>query len=122
MVVMLAGGLFPPVLTAAPDSEPVPSTRPLKVISDPAGGVRAIATIIFPAPPPIMQSILTDYRRWPELFEVRMRLAGLEEHPGGVVTDLYIEHSLLPGERRLVCDSHALPAGGLVTDLKGGRF
>jgi hypothetical protein len=122
MVVMLAGGMFPPAVIAVTDSEPSPSTPALKVISDPAGGVRATATIVFPAPPPTVQSILTDYRKWPELFEVRMRVAGLEEHPGGVVTDLYIEHSLMPGERRLLCDSHTLPTGGLVTDLKGGDF
>lgn len=122
MVLMLAGGLLPPAVPAVTDSDPVSSTRVLRVISDPAGGVRATATIIFPAPPPTMQSILSDYRKWPELFDVRMRLAALEEHPGGVVTDLYIEHSLMPGERRLLCESHTLPAGGLVTDLKGGDF
>ena len=86
MVLMLAGGMFPPAVIAVTDSEPISSTRALKVISDPAGGVRATATIVFPAPPPTVQSILTDYRKWPELFEVRMRVAGLEEHPGGVVT------------------------------------
>jgi len=122
MAVMLAGGLFPLAVIAVTELEPISSTRALKVISDPGGGVRATAIIVFPAPPPTVQSVLTDYRKWPELFEVRMRLAGLEEHPGGVVTDLYIEHSLMPGERRLLCESHTLPAGGLVTDLKGGDF
>ncbi|MET0515108.1 MAG: hypothetical protein ABW047_07260 [Nitrospiraceae bacterium] len=122
MVLMLAGGMFPPAVLAVSDSEPLPPTRALKVISDPAGGVHATATIVFPAPLPTVQSILTDYRKWPELFEVRMRLAGLEEHAGGVMTDLYIEHSLMPGERRLLCDSHTLPTGGLVTDLKAGDF
>lgn len=94
----------------------------LAVVSDPAGGVRATATLVFPAPPGIVQSILTEYRKWPELFDVRMRLAGLEEHPEGVITDLYIEHALMPGARRLLCESHPLPGGGLVTDLKGGDF
>jgi hypothetical protein len=119
---MLAGGLFPQEVTAVTGAESVPFTHALTVNSDPDGGVRATAIIIFPAPPATVQAILTDYRKWPELFEVRMRLAGLEEHHGGVVTDLYIEHSLMPGERRLLCDSHTLPAGGLVTDLKGGDF
>ena len=51
-----------------------------------------------------------------------MRLAGMEERQGRVVTDLYIEHALMPGERRLVCESMPLPGGGLVTDLKSGDF
>lgn len=96
--------------------------RSLTVGSDPAGGVRAAATVLFPAPPALVQSLLTDYHKWPELFEVRMRLAAVQERQGKVVTDLYIEHTLMPGERRLVCESEALPGGGLVTDLKSGDF
>jgi hypothetical protein len=96
--------------------------RSLTVGSDPAGGVRAAATLLFPVPPTLVQSLLTDYHKWPELFEVRMRLAGVQERQGKVVTDLYIEHTLMPGERRLVCESETLPGGGLVTDLKSGDF
>jgi hypothetical protein len=96
--------------------------RSLAVASDPAGGVRATATLLFPAPPDLVQSLLTDYRKWPELFEVRMRLADVQERQGKVVTDLYIEHTLMPGERRLVCESAPLAGGGLVTDLMGGDF
>jgi hypothetical protein len=51
-----------------------------------------------------------------------MRLADVEEREGVVVTDLYIEHMLMPGERRLLCESRPLPGGGLVTDLKEGDF
>jgi hypothetical protein len=94
----------------------------LAVTSDPAGGVRATASLLFPVPPGIIQSLLTEYRKWPELFEVRMRLAGVEEREGRVVTDLYIEHALMPGVRRLVCESETLPTGGLVTNLKSGDF
>ena len=36
--------------------------------------------------------------------------------------DLRIDHSVMPGERRLVTESRTLPNGGLVTDLKGGDF
>lgn len=96
--------------------------RSLAIESDPKGGVRAVATLLFPAPPDLIQSLLTDYHKWPELFEVRMRLAGVQEREGKVITDLYIEHSLMPGERRLVCESEPLPGGGLVTDLKSGDF
>ena len=94
----------------------------LAVSLDPAGGVRAQATLLFPARPEILQAILTDYAKWPELFEVRMRVASLEIRDGRAVTDLRIEHALLPGERRLLCESQALPGGGLVTELKGGDF
>jgi hypothetical protein len=94
----------------------------LAVASDPSGGVRATASLLFPVSPRIIQSVLTDYRKWPELFEVRMKLADVEERQGRVVTDLYIEHPLMPGARRLVCESETLPAGGLVTELMSGDF
>ena len=94
----------------------------LTVGSDPSGGVRATAGLLFPVPPRIIQSLLTDYRKWAELFEARMRLASIEERQGRVVTDLYIEHPLMPGGRRLVCESESLPDGGLVTELKSGDF
>jgi hypothetical protein len=112
--------LLPSCETAA--KEPGSPVRSLAVESDPNGGVRAIATLLFSAPPDLIQSLLTDYPKWPELFEVRMRVAGVQERQGKVVTDLYIEHTLMPGERRLVCESKALPDGGLVTDLKSGDF
>ncbi|HJR78120.1 MAG TPA: SRPBCC family protein [Nitrospiraceae bacterium] len=111
--------LFCPQVSARESGSPI---RSLTVGSDPAGGVRATATLLFPAPPALVQSLLTDYHKWPELFEVRIRLAGVQERQGKVVTDLYIEHRLMPGERRLVCESEALPGGGLVTDLKSGDF
>jgi hypothetical protein len=87
-----------------------------------AGGVRAKATVIFPVEPAIIHSLLTDYAHWPDLFEVRMRVAELREQGGTAFTDIRIDHSLLPGERRLLCESRALPGGGLLTELKGGDF
>jgi polyketide cyclase/dehydrase/lipid transport protein len=107
---------------ASDDAASAQPLRSLVVKPDPAGGVRATATLLFPGSPPLLQSILTDYRRWPELFETRMRLANLEDQAGRVTTDLYISHALLPGEQRLLCESQTLPGGGLVTDLKGGDF
>ncbi len=87
------------------------------------GGVRATATILLPVEPGIVQRLLTDYRHWPELFEVRMRVVELTElNDGRVLTDIRIDHSLLPGERRLLCESRAVEGGGLVTELKGGDF
>jgi ribosome-associated toxin RatA of RatAB toxin-antitoxin module len=94
----------------------------LTVTTDSGGGVRATAQVLFPAKPEIIQTILTDYTHWPELFEVRMKVAGFTMEHGVATTDLRIEHTLLPGERRLVCESRTLPSGGLMTDLKAGDF
>lgn len=88
----------------------------------PTGGVKATATILFPVEPAIIQRLLTDYIHWPELFEVRMRIAELREQDGKAFTDIRIDHALLPGERRLMCESRTLPGGGLLTELKGGDF
>jgi len=94
----------------------------LDVRVEPTGGVRATATVLFPVEPAIIQRLLSDYAHWPDLFEVRMRIAELREQDGKAFTDIRIDHSLLPGERRLVCESRALPGGGLLTELKGGDF
>jgi ribosome-associated toxin RatA of RatAB toxin-antitoxin module len=93
----------------------------LEVKLDPAGGVQATARILFPAGHDIIQSLLTDYSHWPDLFEVRMRLVDLKVRPGVVTTDLRIEHTLLPGERRLVTETR-VQAEGIFTDLVGGDF
>lgn len=94
----------------------------LDVRTDPAGGVRAIARLTFPASPEVIQSMLTDYQHWPDLFEVRMRIVDVKIDQGVATTDLRIDHALLPGERRLVTESRAMPNGGIVTDLVGGDF
>jgi hypothetical protein len=94
----------------------------LDVRTEPAGGVRAMATILFPVEPAIIQGILTDYAHWPELFDVRMRMAEIREQDGKVFTDIRIDHALLPGERRLLSETRTLPTGGLLTELKGGDF
>jgi polyketide cyclase/dehydrase/lipid transport protein len=94
----------------------------LDVRAEPTGGIRATASILFPAPVSVIQAILTDYAHWPELFEGRMRVADLKFQNGVATTDLRIEHALLPGERRLVTESRILPNGGLVTDFIGGDF
>jgi len=106
----------PPLVAATTESEA------LDVKPESGGGVHAVAHMIFPAKPAIIQSMLTDYKHWPELFEVRMRMADLKFQNGVTMTDVRIEHALLPGERRLVTESHTLPDGGLVTDLIGGDF
>ena len=94
----------------------------LDVKVESGGGVRATARVLFPAKPEVIQSLLADYSRWPELFEVHMRVADLNIHEGVATIDLRIRHALMPGEHRLVTDSRMLPDGGLVTDLKGGDF
>lgn len=98
------------------------SADTLEITTDPAGGVHARARVIFPATIEVIQGLLTDYPRWPDLFEVRMRLAEWHVRDGVATIDLRLEHALLPGERRLVTESRTLPDGGLVTDLKGGDF
>ena len=123
----LLGCLTAFVLTPASQSWPgevgaIHLLRPLLVEIDPGGGVKATATLLFPGSPSVLQSILTEYRKWPELFETRMRVAQVEEREGHVLTDVYISHALLPGEQRLLCESQELPGGGLITDLKGGDF
>ena len=94
----------------------------LDVRTEPTGGVRATATILFPVEPAIIQRLLTDYAHWPELFDVRMRMVEVREQDGKAFTDIRIDHTLLPGERRLVSESRTLPTGGLLTELKGGDF
>ena len=106
-------------------SAPVFGSEPpqeyLNVKTNPAGGVMATAHLLFPARPDIIHALLTDFPRWPELFEVRMRLVGLQTRQDVVTTDLRIEHALLPGERRLVTESRVSDQG-IVTDLIGGDF
>jgi ribosome-associated toxin RatA of RatAB toxin-antitoxin module len=114
---LLAQGVSPPSFSAT-----LEETDRLEVHADPAGGVRATASLLFPASISVIQGILTDYVHWPELFEGRMRLADLKVQNGVATTDLRIEHAFLPGERRLVTESRLLPNGELVGDLKGGDF
>ena len=94
----------------------------LDVRTESTGGVRATATIFFPVEPAIIQRLLTDYAHWPELFDVRMRMAEIREQDGKAFTDIRIDHALLPGERRLLSETRTLPTGGLLTELKGGDF
>lgn len=94
----------------------------LEVKTEPGGGIRATAHPLFPAKPEIIQKLLADYAHWPDLFEVRMRVAELNVRDGVATVDLRIDHPVMPGERRLVTESRILPNGGLVTELKGGDF
>ena len=94
----------------------------LDVRTEPTGGVKATATILFPVEPAIIRQLLTDYAHWPELFDVRMRMAEIREQDGKVFTDIRIDHALLPGERRLLSETRTLATGGLLTELKGGDF
>ena len=94
----------------------------LDVRTEPTGGVRATATILFPVEPAIIQRLLTDYAHWPELFDVRMRMAEIRVEDGKAFTDIRIDHALLSGERRLLSETRTLPTGGLLTELKGGDF
>lgn len=114
VLLLIGWGGIPWVLAADTDR--------LEVKAQPGGGVRATAEVLFPATPSIVQRLLSDYIHWPDLFEVRMRVAELNLRDGVATVDLRIDHPLMPGERRLVTESRTLPDGGLVTDLKGGDF
>jgi hypothetical protein len=94
----------------------------LEVKIESGGGVRATARVLFPAKTEVIQKLLTDYAHWPDLFEVRMRLADVKVENGVATVDLRIDHALMPGERQLITESRTLPGGGVVTDLKGGDF
>jgi hypothetical protein len=94
----------------------------LDVRTEPAGGMLATATILFPVRSAIVERILTDYAHWPELFDVRMRMAEIREQDGKVFTDIRIDHALIPGERRLLSETRTLPTGGILTEMKGGDF
>lgn len=94
----------------------------LEVKIQPAGGVKATATLQFPVEPAIIQQLLTDYAHWPDLFDTPMRMIEIREQAGSVFTDIRIDHALLRGERRLLSESRTLSTGGLLTDLKGGDF
>lgn len=97
-------------------------TDRLDVRTEPRGGVRATANVLFPAKPARVQVLLTDYQHWPELFETPMRVAEVNIREGVATVDLRITHSVMPGEHRLVTESRALPNGVLDTNLKGGDF
>lgn len=111
-----APGITVPPAAAATDSDE------LDVRTEPDGGVRATARVAFDAKPGVVFAILTDYAHWPELFEVRMKLADIKIRDGIARTDLRIEHALLPGERRLVTDSRTVTDRGIVTELVEGDF
>ena len=104
-----------------PASADAPHEEHLDVKTDPAGGVIATARLVLPAKPDLIQSLLTDYPHWPDLFEVRMRIVDLQFAPGVVTTDLRIDHALLPGERQLVTESRVI-SGAIHTDLVAGDF
>jgi ribosome-associated toxin RatA of RatAB toxin-antitoxin module len=120
LFIVMQGPLIPDMMgsgaLAAADADE------LEVQAEPGGGVRATARPLFPAKPEIIQKLLADYAHWPELFDVRMRVAKLSIQEGVATIDLRIDHPMMPGERRLVTESRVLPNGGLVTDLKDGDF
>ncbi len=66
--------------------------------------------------------MLSDYERWPELFDGRFELVRLDRQDGRVVTDLRIKRTPLPGTLRLVCETTNLPNGDILTSLLEGDF
>lgn len=119
---LLFGQSILSAFVAGPDNAWAAATDRLDVTTEPRGGVRARATVLFPANPAIVRVLLTDYQHWPDLFETPMRVAEVNIHEGVATVDLRITHSVMPGEHRLVTESRALPNGVLSTDLKAGDF
>jgi hypothetical protein len=71
---MLITAPWPQSAIAAPEADV------LEVKTESGGGVRATAHVTFPAKPDVIQAMLTDYPRWPELFDIRMRMADITIH------------------------------------------
>ncbi|MBL8073667.1 MAG: SRPBCC family protein [Nitrospira sp.] len=119
---LLCGQNILSAFVAGLDNAWAAATDRLDVTTEPRGGVRARATVLFPANPATVRVLLTDYQHWPDLFETPMRVAEVNIHEGVATVDLRITHSVMPGEHRLVTESRALPNGVLSTDLKAGDF
>ncbi|MDH4083821.1 MAG: hypothetical protein OEV99_09150 [Nitrospira sp.] len=119
---LVAFVVFLSVMWCGVGDSPAAETDRLEVAAESGGGVRATAQVFFPARPAVVQALLADYPHWPDLFEVRLRVAELHIREGVATVDLRIEHPLMPGEHRLITESRTLTNGGLVTDLKGGDF
>lgn len=94
----------------------------LEIGDDPAGGKRAVATLRIPAPPDAVRAVLNDFEHWPELFDRRFELVGLDRQADRVVTDLRVKSTPLPGTLRLRCETRTLPNGEIVTSLIEGDF
>jgi len=120
LAAMLAAGGILFVLDGARAAD-APATV-LDIHDDPAGGKKAVATLRIAAPPDAVRGVLSDYERWPDLFDGRFRIARLERLDGRVVTDLLIKRLPLPGEMRLLCETRELPGGDIVTSLIEGDF
>ncbi len=99
-----------------------PAETRLDIQDDPAGGKKAVAMLRIAAPPDAVRAVLSDYERWPGLFDGRFRMAKLERLEGRVVTDLLITRWPLPGEMRLLCETRELPDGDILTSLIAGNF
>lgn len=121
LVCLLAwSGLVAATCAVASDSSQDQATPTVTV--DPAGGFRVTASLRLPVPPSVVQQVLTDYENWAHLFGVTMRIARLDRRPDKVITEVYIRHPILPGERRLMCENRVPPGGGLVTTFLEGDF
>jgi hypothetical protein len=97
-------------------------TPVLEVRTEPSGGVRATGILHLQAPSSVVQAVLTDYEKWPDLFDMSMRVTRVERHAGYTVTDLALGHALMIGERRLVLENRELGGGGLVSRFVSGDF
>lgn len=94
----------------------------LDVDTDPGGGVRAHAVLDLPGSRAVVERVLTDYEAWPQLFDTTMRMGTIERHGDRAVTELFVQHPIVPGESRLLSENRREADGRLTTRLLGGDF
>lgn len=97
--------------------QPVVDVQP-----DPGGGVHAHAVLDLPGSRAVVEHVLTDYEAWPQLFETEMRMGTIQRYEDRVVTELFVQHPIVPGESRLLSENRREADGRLTTVLLGGDF
>ncbi len=124
VLVIVAGvvwlGAPRPVSATASSDDPAGISLQVHPADD--GGVRAAGVVHIAAPPAIVHAVLTDYARWPELFETPLSVTRIDRVGDRVLTDLSMRHPLLFGENQLRCENVELPEGGLITRMLEGDF
>lgn len=86
------------------------------------GTIRASANFRVKADPADIQSVITNYEQWPDLFDTDIRITKVERQEGRVVTELLVSHLLLFSTKRLLCENKEIPGGGLTTTKLEGDF
>ena len=94
----------------------------LDIQIDENGTATVKALLELPGTPSITHDVLTDYDQWPTLFPAGLRLATIRREPDRVVTDLYVQARVLPGELRLMIETREPRPGQLDAHFLAGDF